>query len=1329
MEPKLKGCLKAIVLALRRELEGSFDAKGSWQAGDLERRLAAIGVRKDRAPVPIDELPHLSKEDREARRVLDAFLKSRSEAGLDRAGAVEEFIRQAAYTWANRLLALRCMEARGLIDEVILQKEAYGGRSLQHNRVAKKSPERCSGEDEGLFATLFDEFERRAKELPLLFNPKAPEVALHPSIPAIKRCLGLLSGVIPPKGQEPATDDVFTAPDAFGWAYQYWNTDEKDRVFEKVRTKKGAKIEGAEIIPATCIYTEPYIVKFLVQNSLGALWMGMRPASKLAAGWEYYVRDADRAPVQKKPVRDITFLDPACGSGHFLIEAFDLFHAMYKEEGAITAPAEICAAILERNLYGIDIDERAVQIAGLALVMKAKEKAPDFVPRRINLVATNIRLPAGKDHLDAFLRKHPDDTELKPALLTIFENLAHADELGSLLQIEEPVERELKSIRRKLGGQLTLTGPKTEQDWEAWKTGVIERLRQHFDAEAHAPDLATALFGEAGVKGFSLADLLARRYDVVAANPPYLGCDKAGRSLSSCLKTYRGGADLYGAFLERSMSLLTQQGVAAILSLSGFTYQDDFLEFRKHLIETARLVQLVHLSNKTFESLSNPNAFYFIMSIVTQQRSVGSQISVIDLDGATFEEKETVLRQCIRQPADHPDRIARPRQDTFLRVPGCPIAFRLPPWAESSYAAGRLVRDVADARQGLATGDNDRFLRFRWEVSLGSRWYRYAKGGEFKRWFGNDEWAVDWEHDGVRIRNLRDPNGKLRSRPQNVAYFFRDGGSWSSQTISAFGVRRLEPQSIFDVTGSSVFPQDRRVQVEQLLGLLNTPAFGELFGAIQGGVHYGEGYLADLPVPKNLGDEDIVSLVRDCISIQQKLHSFDPTSAQFRPDAGEGTGLKDWGTGLLLEQLALECKLHNAELQIWDYYESQLAVPTDQRARSRRFPLPAAATLGARELLDAIECLRIQPTAEASRATQCGMEEVAAAKGILPARLMSIISESGFKQNLRQSKLLVRFVEELASVLVSELLGHQWPREVEGGEAPRAWADRDGIIPLSENAGEPTLLARVRARFAADFGAQRASVVEQEFEDLVGKSLGTWLVSEFFPRHISQFRKRPIAWQLTSTPGNNERRRGRAAARNAPVFSCLVYYHRLDADLLPKLRSQYVGPLRSRFQTELAGLEKVRERTADQDAQRVELETKIEELKAFDARIEEVIARGFDCTALVQVTAKEPVDKWTSRDGRSALPSTRDAFLAEERRYAPDLNDGVRVNIAPLQKAGLLAADVLALKDLEEAIADRAAWRADERCWCREGKLPRPGWWPAEGATEPTSRARSEASR
>ena len=513
MEAQYKARLKAIVLNLRHLLEGRLDAAGVWQPGDLEVRLAALGVRRNREPVPLDQLSHLPEEDRNARRVVDAFLEFHRKTGVSPENALPEFIRECAYTWANRLIALRCMEARGLIDEIILQKESYGGRSLRHHRLAQQNPELCAGEDDGLYAALADEFSRRAVELPLLFDPQAPAIALKPGVAALKACIRLLS----------APDELFTAPDALGWAYQYWNTEEKDRVFDRVRTVKGAKIEKLDIIPVTQLYTEPYMVKFLVQNSLGALWMAMHPESRLCETWEYFVRDAARPPVPPKSIRKISFLDPCTGSGHFLLEAFDLLYSMYVEEGDLKTPIEICEAILARNLYGIDIDERSVQIAALALTMKAKEKAPDFTPTRMNLTAANIHPANGPDRLAAFLEKHPEDKPLRNALATVFESLAHADELGSLLQIEETVEKELRYLKSLDDEEKTGTDQavlplkefeKSEQQrlplgvesYEDWKTGLLDRLKAHFHDETTSTDLSIRFFGQAAGKGTGVSN-------------------------------------------------------------------------------------------------------------------------------------------------------------------------------------------------------------------------------------------------------------------------------------------------------------------------------------------------------------------------------------------------------------------------------------------------------------------------------------------------------------------------------------------------------------------------------------------------------------------------------------------------------------------------------------------------------------------------------------------------------------------------------------------------------------------------------------------------------
>jgi len=1358
----VKGTLKAVTLELRRELDGRYDTQGTWHSGDLERRLASIGVWRDREPKPLDELPRLVPDDREARRLVDAFLESRREAGRSREDAIAEFVRDAAYTWANRLLALRCMEARGLIDEVILQKDAYGGRSLQHNRLAKKQPERCAGEDEGLFATLSDEFARRAEELPLLFDPRVPEVALRPSVAALKRCVSLLSGTSAVKGQEAATDEVFTAPDALGWTYQYWDAEEKDRVFEKVRTQKGFKIKGADIIPATCIYTEPYMVRFLVQNSLGAMWMGMHPDSRLVEKWEYYVRGADRASMSKKPVADITLLDPACGSGHFLIEAFELFYAMYLEEGALTDPAEICASILERNLYGIDIDERAVQIAALALVMKAKEKAPDFVPRRVNLVATNIRLPSGREHIEAFLQKYPEDAPLKPALLAIFDGLAHVDELGSLLQVDEPVEKELRALKEKYEGagspmeQQTLWRefekpiqgklPIGVPSYEAWKERALTRIRDHFDADARDTDLGTAFFGKAASKGLSLVEMISRRYDVVTANPPYLGIKKQGDVVKEYLaKRYPSSRyDTFSAFMARALSLANDHGMAAVVVQRTWLFLNYFRVFRQSLLDQRHIRVLVDLGEKAFFDSTAAGAFVVMAIIgtakVEDDSHVASFIDCSPLVGPAAKEEE--LRRTL-VAARGPLRVL---VSDFREFPESIFNFSTPPELRKGIAQLRPLSGYARVTDSVVVVQ--RFVRFWWETPQNpSRWHGYSKGGGYARWAGLDFYSIDWEHAGVRLKAYvlgRYPPSKFRLIVKSEDTIGEPCVTWTTLSRGSFGARLLLRPAIVSSKGPGIFRPDSGWDLFSLAGLFNSRIGSYLMRAISPGLEFGYKYVEKYPMPSGVPSGLATyarsahdsAVARRSMSLIERGHHplgvWQGRRALF--EAVKSLLLTSWE--LALSQLSAE---RDVEVLVANAYGLSPAA-LSEIYRAVGAPLAtelasASATVGSTESESLRRWLREigapddehekqgdetdapdedgdvdRTVLAAPLPTDSLLEECCRSLSMAPESAVAALRglDAGF---IKESEVGRNSTLEILSEIVLRLLGHCWPPEIEAARSPPTWADKSGIIPLTEGTSEPGLIARVRERLAEDFGADRAGVVEREFQEIVGKPLAAWLASDFFKRHISQFRKRPIAWQLASTATSNVKRRGRGAGQTAPAFACLIYYHRLNADLLPKLRTQYVGPLRTSLQTELGSLDKLKQRSADQDARRVELERKLSELTAFDARLEQVLTLGFASLTLDTVAAKEPLDKWCSREGRAPASETVEAFLAQERRYDPDLNDGVRVNIAPLQRAGLLTADVLAAKDVEKAIADRAEWRADERRWCRERKLPQPGWW------------------
>ncbi|RLC10932.1 MAG: BREX-1 system adenine-specific DNA-methyltransferase PglX [Deltaproteobacteria bacterium] len=1597
MDPAHKKILKAVSLELRHLLQGYYDRNGRWHPGDLELRLAAIGVRRDREPVPKDELPHLSEVDCEARRVVDAYLKLRKEAGINLADAVDEFVRETAYTWANRLLALRCMEARELIDEIILQKGIYGGRSLEHHRLAQREPELCTGDDDGLFEALNRVFSREAEHLPLLFDPRAPGVALRPSAAALKRCIALLSGIEAVNGHERATSEVFHAPDTLGWAYQYWNSEEKDRVFEKVRTKKGAKIEGADIIPATQLYTEPYMVKFLVQNSLGAMWMGMHPESKLYEKWEYYVRDADRAPVSKKPVKEITFLDPACGSGHFLLEAFDLLYDMYEEEGKVTKSHEICRSILENNLFGIDIDERAVQIAEVSLWMKAAEKAFEFKGVPKNLVATNICLPKGKDHLKTFLHKYPEDKPLQPALKVIFESLEHVDELGSLLQIEEPVEKELRHLkevyeaRMQPGVQENFLRPTMVQSrlplsvesYEGWKERTLARLRDHFAEEGKAADLGLAFFGQSARKGISFFELLSRRYDIVAANPPYMGSKNMGPTLKKYVEgQYKPGKrDLYAAFILRNLRLADDGGRVAMVTQQSWMFLRSFAELRqidedklcklgthafKGLLRDTTIETLAHLGPGAFAEISGEvvNCVLFIFAKLEPNRD--HRLTAFRLIGAnSSEEKNALLQEALQ--GNGSSVVFMPLQRLFLKIPRGPLCYWVPSQILSMLVNMRKYSDIGVVPKGLTTGDNNRFLRYFWETSrTGERWFPYVKAGTPAKWWGLNYYCVDWEDSGIRIKSFFSADGKLRSRPQNVKYYFRQGHTYSEMAGGAMGCRVLPRDTIFDARSPGLFVQKDSPEIT--ICLLNSRVSSYVLRTISPTLLFDQAYIPNVPSPavrSQLIRRKFIELYSLLTSLKSRICTLDMKERDFFPGCGSGshTDLRNHQTfavttflhtlEAMAEQLAFNAFAINEETAaailseidppagwyplIFGYDEvagleiSGLGLEAKVERQIKEL-LPEATefvdrhSLSEQELSDIKARLRFlyeagpgakenleendwNPVADNKEEAAVGayipippetfLEELSQEVQVHPISVYWLLKEGIEKEGWRCLPEERRILADRLTVIILRLLGHRWPKQIEAGERVPDWADQDGIIPLTEGVGEPTLNDRVHLRIAEEFNTDVAAF-EREFEEVMGKTLKSWLDIEFFKHHIKQFKKRPIAWQLQS---------GRFTTKLTPAFACFVYYHKLDPDTLPKIRSQYTGPLRQRLETELRGIKGIPadSRSARQDKRRVELERLIEELQNFDTKLKEVTEHGFgpnhvipqlrqyaiddamlclkarwlkrlsrviqkgplmewktlaektdlhqdlpnwiaepienldhlcsrvgpaapkakdlktdpvskDLAAIIcphademiinslrlaceswwkkldeavfsplrsrirelqekikslkediaeigpkspdllfkleiqiaelkgntkalrkelydktQVAKKirEKIEGWTchdastwepwlsaqpmydlisSLDGQRKPPESVQDFIRQESYYAPDINDGVRVNIAPIQKAGLLAADVLAKKDVDKAIADRAEWRADERRWCREGKLPQPGW-------------------
>jgi hypothetical protein len=1438
---------------------------------------------------------------------------------------------------------------------------------------------------------LFEEFTQRTQELPVVFNPKSRAVALRPSIAALKRNIALLSGRERAPGQEAATDAVFAAPDAFGWAYQYWNADEKDRVFGMLRTRKGAKIQGADIIPATQLYTEPYMVKFLVQNSLGALWMGMYPDSKQCVKWEYYVKDADRTPITRKPVRSITFLDPAQGSGHFHLEAFDLFYAMYAEEaareGRTLTPREICAAILNDNLYGIDIDGRSVQIATAALWMKAKERSPemeagDLTSFHDHMVATNIRLPRERNHMELFLQKHPEDEQLRPALERVFLGLEHADELGALLQIEEPVDATLLRLKEEADRskgtavQTGLFGPTRTQttlivgvdDYDKWKRDALNRLRAHFATEAQAADPVQAFFGESAGRGLTFFDLLARRYDVVAANPPYMGWRTMGPSLQQYLTTHfpKSLHDLCSAFLELSVRMLNKGGVSSFILQKTVMFNSTLADLREYLLEHTRVCCVGHLGTKAFSEVTGAkvDTVMICMQAATDQTSRGKSV-FLRLAGDSPEEKATALGRFSageilnRYVVD---------QSLFRSIPGFPFAYRLSESEKKLFSSGIPAGEVFKVCAGISTAKGDRFVRFFWEAPIGelARWSKCNEGGVAHRWLTDVPLRIDWSPNGTRIRCF--PGSALR----NMEKVGVEALTFSRMSGKDLGVRKLPRGYVSLDTGRTIhLLPGGNYSLETVLVLLNSRYVRRMLRVLNDSFGATSEDLERVRLPHLTTDESrslnqLACLLTFLSGVTSRLEL---QSDNFNPQIHCGdqpAGLRGFSASIISAKMLLESLRVVASDETNRIIEKNLAfdladldaIRTDAwnltsdlldagvfdpliEAELERFQYPGAIHSG-ENIPNASLAIKIATQwaaggsmddaqvaveseveqedgeeANAEKSTQehpegwlgqwCqafGFGPLAIAKACTPSVL------EGCSGDLLKPPIFDQF-----AVIVLQLLGHRWPKQFEAGEPLPRCAEQQGVIPLTSGGGEKLLIERVREHLPESFRGGKATALEREFEEVVGVPLEQWLSGPFFERHIGQFKKRPIAWQV-ETDAREQRSDARKKKRGdpaKPVFACLIYYHKLDADLLPKIRMQYAGRLCGGFETELRTLERLVNITAGQQSRKLQLDQWIEEMKAFEVKLEQVSLSGFGPSALrsalrqyaindalLSLTAtwlgrlnetvasgpltkwldaaaatklhpdfprwmegslshldhfcavlgptppkedtfpadptspdlaplvcrdakgmvkesiklacarwwklldetvleplrqevkaateeikkldvelkteglafqrrnelgerkhelkqkvktlrkehdeksslakrvREEIEDWTcpkaetwklwlseqplfdkvaSLDGKREPPQTLAEFIAQESAYAPDINDGVRVNIAPLQKAGLLHTDVLDSKDADKAIADRAEWRSDERRWVREGKLPQPGWWESKKST------------
>jgi hypothetical protein len=1253
-----------------------LDARGRLE-DDFRRQLVALGVQSSRAG---DPPAGLAADDEAARLTAELVIERTSKGGVNREEAFAIFVRDSAFTFLNRIVGLRCLEERGLLlvdgaAETAIRRDERLQASSLYFRVRNELPDTTSPRDVWR-ATLSKAFGAVSLRVGVLFDLESEYGRLVPLQATLLHVVaGLNDPAIPP---ETWGDD-----EVLGWIYQYYNSEEKDAVYSRV--DKGGKVARPdELAAAACLYTERYMVDFLLQNTLGSLWLEMHPDSRLPQDWHYYVGSPKAKPVHSEGtvperVRDLSVLDPACGSGHFLARAFDLLAQMYAEEGRET-PADVPKLIIGRNLHGIDIDLRAVQISALRLYLKGCQTAgPDFQPDRVNLVSADVILPDAipPDFIDRF----HDDRDVQDLMKAMWFDLKEAPRLGSLIHPERRVDG-LLSRRRRMGNTLDY---QDDRAWERFKLELLDGIRDQFELESHTADVGRRLFGQNVAKGLSLVEAVTRRYDVVVANPPYTGSNNLADPVKGFLdREYKDGkSGLYAAFIVRCMEFARPGGLVGMVTQQSWMFLRSFAKLRQLVLNSMEVTTLGHLGSRAFEEIGGHVVNVAMFTLVATAPTSGHRLTAFRVIGAKSPtDKDRWLRRAIG--GDAPSLVFTPLQADIRSIPETPISLY-----NLSEAFFRILRmpqfgKSGEVRQGPSPNVT-KHVRFFWEVGSRLGWVPYAKGGGYRKWFGSEHWVARWPTFG------QDPGSTVRGAKS----FFQEGLCYTTVAQGRLGVRMLRAHTMFSDAASGIFSNGAPLSV--LAGEWNSHLVTLLARAICGKLDFSEDYLRRLPRPI----ASAVGPIADCaFSLKAWLTARDPVERTFfeRPSQGSA-GLASWLSDQAATEEAVAAALHalegisNSEVcsaygiggkdlesvvletglpagwhPIINGYDRlpvlprglELGVELEGRLAGLPRSNPDRATLERlkarlRELylegprspkktpedvaFDQDELLVTGPPLP----TETFLEQISRTTEVHPVSVAALLEELRQKEALVSLPEAKRRLEDHVSVAILHMLGYRWPEndafdsEVDPAVG-KTHSDLHGVLPLVPCGDQPVAGRLIREHLERLFDTNGGRDSAEEFRAIIGRDIDDWLEREFFERHLQQFSQRPIAWHLSSPHG---------------TFQALVLYQSLSRDTMRRLRDVCAGGLLNRLRGEM---ERAQARNDAKPAE--ELRVAMDDVEEFRDRLM-AIEEGRGLTSRIRCP-------WKHEESHGR-PGT----------YAPDLDDGVKVNIRPFQEMGLLAREVI----------------------------------------------------
>ena len=1084
----------------------------------------------------------------------------------------EQTIDYIAYSWFNRLCAIRYMECKGLLEHgrrVLSSADGSAGLpqileecldidlpGLDASRVAELKLD--GNKDEELYRELLlAQCHALNQVMPLLFEQVSDEseLLLPDNLTKTDSLIRDLVSSIP--------EEDWSDVQIIGWLYQFYISEKKDQVIGKV-------VKSEDIPAATQLFTPNWIVKYLVQNSVGRLWMMAQPDSTLASEWEYYIQPAeqtDEVNAQLKQLIDvrisengdtlnpesITVLDPACGSGHILVEAYDCLKAIYLERGYRSR--DIPRLILENNLYGIDIDTRAAQLASFALLMKAREDDRRLFsdPPKLNIIALHDSQGLDADqiwqdlnlnqawqkgsHVDLFGNDQNDlsspENDARYALIQeLAEKFKEATTFGSLISMDS-----------------------SEQDF-ADLQNTIENLVADGDTlqKAAAKKLLPLVIQ---------AKILAKKYDAVIANPPYMG----GKGMNTALKDFAkkkfpdSKSDLFAMFIERGFTWCKDSGFNSMVTMQSWMYLSSYEAMREKLLKDRTFSCMAHMGNGVMGIAFGTAATIMLNKHIGDYAGSFSYCEYDDLNENGVPKQFPVKNK----------RLETAKPDDFKKIPGSPIAYWLNNNIYNFFKNSPNICTVSDPRQGMATTDNSTYLRSWHEITFekfgvnyenaklgnknGCYWFPYNKGGDLRRWYGNQHYVVRYENNGQELIDLVTSKYPKISDPEfvikNRKYYFRESITWTDLTSSMLSARYQPKGSIFDVSGHSTFIVDKKVQ-KIILAFLNSKLGYELSRVLNESFHFQVGDYKKLPYPEKL--ENLIH--EDNINKLIKISKFD-----------------------------------------WNCYETSWDFTVNPIIYTQQPNLEQAFNTWQQQNADAV--------AEMKRLEEENNKLFIDAYGLQDELTPDVPDEQITLTRADREKDSQRLVSYALGCMMGRysldepglIYAHAGNQDFDASRYQKFPADADGIIPLTEmHWFEDDATHRIQEFLTAVWGKDTldanmqwlAESLDKKANETAEDTIRRYLASKFYKDHMQTYKKRPIYWLFSS---------GKQGA-----FQALVYLHRYNDSTLARMRTEYVMPLISKMAAYANSLETAKE-NSDSAAEIKRIEKKLQELHKQQAEL------------------------------------------------------------------------------------------------------------------------------